>query len=239
MLIGSDFDKIQFHLFGLDLAEPVGFLGDVLISSFAFYFAFKVYKLYRTPFTKNWTVFFVIFGIGFIMGGFGHLFYNYLGTPGKYIGWFAGLVYIYFIEQAMLSFLESERLKKNLLLLSKVKLGLVIIAQVYIISTVNLHPDYSFGMKVPTINSTIGLVYCLGVLGYVFSKKTHPSFANFYYSVLIMFPAVFFQLMKINISPWFDKNDASHIVVFAGMFFYFKGIKEVSNYQKKLANNSK
>lgn len=239
MLIGSDFDKIQFQLFGLDLAEPIGFLGDVLISSFAFYFAFKVYKLYRTPFTKNWTLFFAIFGIGFIMGGFGHLFYNYWGTPGKYIGWFSGIVYVFFIEQAMLPFLESNKLKKNLLLLSKIKVVLAITAQVYIVSTVNLYPDYSFGMKVPTINSAIGLVYCLGVLGYVFSKKIHPPFANFYYSVLIMFPAIFFQLMKINMSPWFDKNDVSHLMVFVGMFFYYRGVREVSEYQKGLANNSK
>ena len=238
MLIGADFDKIQFELFGLKMAEPIGFLGDVLISSFAFYFAFKAYKLYRTPFTKNWTIFFVIFGVGFIMGGFGHLFYNYWGTPGKYIGWFAGIIYVFFIEQAMLPFIENKPLKKSLILLSKVKLILAVSAQIYIVSTVNLYPDYSFGMKVPTLNSTIGLIYCLGVLGYVFSKKTHQSFANFYYSVLIMFPAVFFQLMKINLSPWFDKNDASHLLVFIGLLFYYKGVKEVSLYQKSLSNNS-
>jgi len=239
MLIGSDFDKIQFQLFGLDLAEPIGFLGDVLISCFAFYFAFKTYRLYRTPFTKNWFFFFVLFGIGFIMGGFGHLFYNYWGTPGKYIGWFTGIIYVFFIEQAMLPFLKNVKIKKTLLLLSRFKLVLAFLAQVYVVLTVDLYPDYSFGMKVPTINSTLGLVYCLGVLGYVFSKNTHQSFANFYYSVLVMFPAVIIQGLKINISQWFDKNDASHLMVFIGLFFYFRGVKEVSNYQKSLSNNGK
>lgn len=238
MLIGSDFDKIQFQLFGLDLMEPIGFLGDLVISVFAFYFTFKALKLYRTPFTKNWIIFFVLFGFGFIMGGFGHLFYNYWGTPGKYIGWFSGIIYVFFIEQAMLPFLKNQKLRKGLILLSKIKLTLAVLAQIYIVSTVNLYPDYSFGMKVPTINSTLGLIYCLGILGYLFSKSLHKSFANFYYSVLIMFPAVIFQLMRINISPWFDKNDASHLMVLIGLFFYYKGVKEVSLYQRGLANNS-
>ena len=58
------------------------------------------------------------------MGGFGHLFYNYWGTPGKYIGWFTGIIYVFFIEQAMLPFLKNVKIKNTLLLLSRFKLVL-------------------------------------------------------------------------------------------------------------------
>ena len=92
-------------------------------------------------------------------------------------------------------------------------------------------------MKVPIINSTIGLLYTLAILGSVFSKKITPGFKYFLYSVLIMLPALVFQSQKISIFPWFDKNDISHIFLLIGVIFYYKGVKSVSKYEKELSNN--
>ena len=45
MLIGEDFDKIQFSFFGLDLVEPNAFIGDCFILAIALFLAFKTRKL--------------------------------------------------------------------------------------------------------------------------------------------------------------------------------------------------
>ncbi len=236
MLIGADYEKIEFEFLGLDLLEPNSFVGDFIIFTFSFIFAYKVSKMLQTNFVKNWKYFFIVFGIGFLFGGLGHLMYNYWGVPGKYIGWFAGMTSVFLIEKAMLPFLSNPKLVKTLLLFSKIKFILAIIAEILVIYYVDLEQDYSVAMKVPIINSTIGLVYTLAILGFVFSKKITPGFRFFLYSVLIMLPSLVFQSQKISFAPWFDKNDISHIFLLVGVIFYYLGVKSVANYQKELTH---
>jgi hypothetical protein len=42
MRIGSNYDKIEWKVFNLDLLEPIGFFGDLIIAGFCFYFAYNI-----------------------------------------------------------------------------------------------------------------------------------------------------------------------------------------------------
>ena len=44
MLIGKDFDKIEFSFLGLDLIEPNAFIGDLIILITALFLASKLRK---------------------------------------------------------------------------------------------------------------------------------------------------------------------------------------------------
>lgn len=235
MLIGADYDKIEFQLFGLELLEPNAFIGDMIIAFFAFLFAYKVSKLNQSVFTKNWKIFFFLFGILFFFGGFGHLMYNYWAIPGKYTGWFLGIITVFYIETAMLSFIKKDKLRNVLLIASKIKLVLALIGEVLVISLIDLTQDFSVAMQIPTINSTFGLILTLVVLSYHYTKTLNPNFRFFIFSVIVMLPAVFFRALKINIAPWFDKNDVSHLVLFIGLILYYVGVKRVAGYQKTLS----
>jgi len=237
MLIGEEFDKIEFQFFGLDLLEPNAFAGDLIIFIVSFYFAYKLKSFFQTPFIKNWYRFFILFGLGFLFGGFGHFFYNYWGTPGKYVGWFSGFIYVFFIEQAMLPFIKNKKQRGTLILISKIKMVLAFIAEIFVVSTVDLEVNYTPAMKVPLLNSSVGLIFSLAILGYFFMKRISPGFKYFIFSVLIMLPSLLFQVLNINIAPWFDKNDAGHLFVVVGVFFYYFGVKRVAQYQKILAND--
>ena len=231
MLIGEDFDKIEFEFLGLNMQEPNTFIGDMLLFIFALFFAYKLRNLRKTGgFFNNWYLFYIIFGVGFFLGGIGHLFYTYLGIPGKTPSWYLGFFSVYFIERAMITIHSNLDLKKLFFKISNVKLVLVLIAELAVSFLVDLEADYSRAMIIPSINSTLGLVLTLGGLGYYYSKKT-PGLKFFWLSVVVQLPAAFFQIMKINIHPWFDKNDASHLLLIFGLFFYFAGIK---NYHKSL-----
>ena len=48
MLIGDDFDKIEFTLLGLNLVEPNSIIGDSLLAVMAFIMAFKTKKFKDT-----------------------------------------------------------------------------------------------------------------------------------------------------------------------------------------------
>jgi hypothetical protein len=128
MIIGADFDKIEWSPFGLDLVEPNALIGDTILLVIALFAAFKVKKMGTTPFFKNWYFFFVVFGIGFFLGGLGHLCYNYWGVFGKYASWYSGINSIHILELAMISIYQNKKSKKIFTIISRIKLFLALAA---------------------------------------------------------------------------------------------------------------
>ena len=234
MRIGSDYKKIEFETFGLDLLEPNAMFGDAIIFFIALFIAFKIGKMpIQSPFFFYWRVFFVIFGVGFLFGGLGHLLYNYLGVSGKYISWYSGIFAVFFIERAMLSIHHKEGFKRFFFIIISVKLLAALLGATLVFVLVDLETDPSLGLRVTTLNTIVGLFFALGNLGYKYSKHISTVFKTLYISVLILVPTVFLQTMKISFHPWFDRNDASHVLLIAGLIMYYTSIKA---YQKHLSD---
>lgn len=229
MLIGKDFDKIEFSFFGLNLLEPNAFIGDSIILITAIFLASKLRRFdMSNPFFKNWRYFFLLFGCGMFLGGVGHLIFNYFGFYGKYIPWLMGIWAVYFIEKAMISLLKNNYKA----LLNKVilfKLFLFLSLEIFVFCFIDMSEDHSIGLRVPAINSTIGFIFSLGFLGYKFSKEIDKNFIYFLYSVLLMIPSGIFITYKINIHPWFDKNDFGHLILVLTMIFFYRAIKSYSD----------
>lgn len=231
MIIGSDFEKIEFSLFGLDLLEPMAFIGDTIIFFTSLFIFIKIVKMpQKTPFFTNWKWFFIIYGLGFFIGGFGHVFYNYTGLTGKYPSWIAGLITVFFAESAMISLLKEGKLKALFSRISKVKLLLVIIIEITVFATVDLEKDIYAGLKVPTYNTFVGFIFSFSYLGYKFSKSISPTFKYLWISVLMMVPVGVIQTLKLSFHPWFDRNDFSHVLLIVGMLMYYQTIKGYSKY---------
>lgn len=229
MLIGKDFDKIEFSFLGLDLLEPNAFIGDVIILITALILALKVRKFnVSNSFTKNWVKFFLLFGSGMFLGGVGHLMFNYFGFYGKYIPWLMGILAVYFIEKAMVSLLKNN-FKSLFERLIFFKLFIFLSLEVLVFCFIDMSVDHSIGLRVPAINSTIGFIFSLGILGYKYSKEIDKNFIYFLYSVFLMVPSGLFIALKINIHPWFDKNDFGHLTLVITMLFFYKSIKSYSN----------
>jgi hypothetical protein len=227
MLIGKDFDKIEFELFGLDLLEPNAFIGDTIILSIALYLAYRTSKLTsNNPYFTYWKWFFVVFGFGFFMGGIGHMLFNYFGVPGKYFSWYSGIVASVLVELAMISLFPKKHIQPLLRKIAFFKMGFAFCAATYVFATVDLTIDPSKGLVVPTLNSVIGLGLTLGALGYYYSKKIDRSFRFLWMSTLILIPSAVFQSMKINFHQWFDRNDVSHVLLITSMLMYFISLKK-------------
>ena len=106
-MIGQDFEKIQWNFAGLELLEPNAMLGDIVLFAVAMYMAAFCSKI-KNNFFGNWRNFYFIFGWSFLFGGFGHLFYNYLGLWGKYPSWILGMLATYFLIRAMINLWEHK-----------------------------------------------------------------------------------------------------------------------------------
>lgn len=235
MIIGQDFEKMRFSAFGLDLLEPNAIIGDLLIFFLSLFFAFKIYPLITTKkFYKYWFYFFLVFGLGFLCGGLGHTFFNYWGIPGKYAGWYLSVFSVFFAEQAMLDAWQNLKLKTLFQKISVVKLFVVLIAMFLFYNFINFNDDEQRGLLIPAANSFIGLFSTLGVLSWQFQTKVHDAFKFFWIGVLITIPSVIFQMLKINIHPWLDRNDVAHILLIISIFFYFKAISQIKFEPKKV-----
>jgi hypothetical protein len=49
-----------------------------------------------------------------------------------------------------------------------------------------------------------------------------------------MLPASAIFLMKINLHQWFDKNDLSHVLMSAGIIYFYIGIAKISKGLKEV-----
>jgi hypothetical protein len=235
MLIGEEYDKIEFQLFDLDLLEPMGVLGDLIICGLSLFFAYKIRKMgNNSPFFKLWFWFFIVFGTGFWAGGFGHLFFNYFGVSGKYASWYIGIFSNIFIERAMISIHPSEKFKKIANPITLIKLVISLAGLTWSINYFDLEADPSKGMTFPMIASVTGVLFCLVYLGILYSKIISPIFKNMWISFIVTIPAVIVLSLKISPAQWYDKNDLAHTFMILGMFFYYFTVK---GYSKELKAN--
>ena len=150
----------------------------------------------------------------------------------KPTGKILGIICIFFVEKAMISLLKtkSKLLWENLSLL---KLILALVLEIGVFCFVDMSQDHSIGLRVPAINSTIGFVFSLVVLGNKYRKEIDKNFIFMIYGVLLLIPSGLFISFKINIHPWFDKNDFGHLILIIAMFFYYKSIY---TYSQKIVN---
>lgn len=237
-MIGQDFEKIHFSLFGLDLLEPMALITDVIMGGFSIYLAFRIYKLeLKQPFYKGWMYFFLIFGIGAFSGGLGHAMYNYWGIWGKMISWISGPLSIFFIEKAMISVHTNVKTRKLLKTISVVKLILVYAVFVVILLTLNVAENNRFAFLPIAINTIFGVILSAAGLGYYYAKKFTNYYRYFIWGVLIMVPSAFLYLLKINLHPWFDKNDFSHVLMIAGILYFFLGVKKVAIFNRLITKS--
>lgn len=228
MLIGQDFEKIEFDFLGYNFLEPNALYGDTIVAILAVYCAVicsRYYKQTQLIFFKHWKHFFYVFGIGFFLGGLGHFCYGYWGIAGKVPAWYiSGISSALFIELGMASLLPKERYKK-LVQFFIIKTAIIWVIQALLIAFINLEKEPGLGLIGPTLAMITALPTSLGVLGYRFSKSITPKFKYLWWSLIVFSPSLLFQAMKINFHQWFDRNDVSHVLMFANITLYFLAVK--------------
>ena len=230
-MIGQDFPKIEWHFLGLDLLEPNAIIGDVILFGLSLWIASTLQtRSGNHPFYSYWRKFFLWFGWGFLFGGFGHLFYNYLGLWGKYPSWLMGMVATYFLSLAQISLWPNERQKNIFRWSATLILFSGIIIEIMVFNLVDLSIDQSKGLFVPSLISGINMLFSLVFMGTYYQKYYHSNFKFFWMAVLMLLPSALIQNQKINLHQWFDRNDFSHILLAFTLLLYWKGI---SAYQDK------
>jgi hypothetical protein len=228
MRIGEDYPKIEWDFMGYQLLEPNAFIGDTIIALIAlilFYKSKKIYNRSKNSYNLFWMFFFLVFGIGFFVGGISHLLYNYIGIQGKYGAWYLGIVSSFFLELAMVSQLYRHKYLFEKIVVLKAILAIILLTA--LIASTDLSATPLKGLVIPTINSFIGLVFTLAYLGYRYTRTKSKGFRYLYWSILVLLPTVLFQGLKINFHPWLDRNDVSHILIIITLILYYTSLRKV------------
>ncbi len=226
-MIGADFEKIHFVLFGLDLVEPMALITDTVLAVLSITLGLGLSKIkIEHPFRSYWIWFYIIFGLGAFLGGLGHAFFNYWGVAGKFPSWILGPFSIYLLEQGMIAAHQNEKKLQGFKLISFWKMIGVYIVFALICSFGPIHEKPQIAFLPTAVNTIVGVIFTAGILGNQFSKTITPSFKYFTFGVIILLPSAFIFLLKINLHPWFDKNDFSHILMMLGIIYFYIGVKK-------------
>ena len=232
MLLGQDFPKIELNLNGLIILEPNALITDFLMGSVSLYFALKIYRNKgQHSFLKYWYYFFLTFGLGSLLGGLAHAFFNYTGPQGKFPTWISAILAAYFIEKAMIKSAHGLNTNNRLGKIAFVKMIFVFLIVITVISTESYQREHTIGFIPIAINTLMGVFISVAALSVYNIKKGFHDFKYLFYGVLIMLPSFFVFLLKINPVQWFDKNDLSHFIIIFGITFFYIGLKKL-NYQK-------
>ena len=226
MIIGKDFEKIQWNIGDLALLEPNSLIGNTLIFIFSLLVYFNFPKDNR-GFYRLWRAYFLVFGISFFLGGLGHGLYNYTGIIGRYPSWLLGMVSTYLAELAMVSIYMDKSKIKGLKKIFLVKFIVFVLAEILVFTFLDLEKKPFIGLRIPALYTLVGLSYAIGYLSVVYQQKINVNFRYFWMGALVLLPNVFIQSLKINIHPWFDRNDFSHVLLMIGCAFYFVAIRKV------------
>jgi len=235
MLIGTDFPKMEFDFFGVQLLELNGFIGNFLIFLLSLYYYAQIGRKFpqtHDTFINKWRSYYLVFGICFLWGGFGHLLFHYTGVMGKIPSWYLSMVSVYFIELACLSLYFNASRHRWWFGVASMKLCVFAVVETVFLLNIDVAHKPELGIIIPSICSIVGLIFCLGIIGWRNQKNIHDSFKYHWIAVIFLALSALIQLLKINLHHHFDRNDLSHLLLFITLILYYQTIRNRSSFRE-------
>lgn len=199
---------IKFSLFGLELQEPMSIVTNGMISFFCFY-AYLQLKDWNDSANYYWRRFFFFFGISTFFGMLGHGLFHYFGIHGKIPSWLFSSIANTFAGIGMFHFGNFSKKSKLGVFLVVFKSLLLFLLALFTLKFVFVAIDAIFTYIIYT-----------GFYAHKLIKRGANELKWMTYGVIIMLPAAFVFLFKINIHLWLNKDDLSHLIILTGIIFF-------------------
>ncbi len=213
-------DKIAFEWMGLRLLEPMSLIMNWLISLQCLIYFFRLPKN-SSPFIYWWRGFFLFFGISTIFGGLGHLLFNYFDIYGKIPCWTIGIVGGYCAARGVLSCFKPGIVERRLLFFLVLKCVVLWFLGIMTLKFLFISLDASISY----------LVFC-GFVGFFLYREGIVPLKYTVIGVLILLPSVFIFGFEINIHPWFNKDDFSHVLMIGCIYYFYLGAKNMLSFTR-------
>lgn len=223
-------DIVRIELFGILLVRPNNLLTNLVVAVFG-YILFKAVRKQNTqnePALNDWSLFFLMLGIGGGLGGFAHAFnYDFPEVQHTFFhkfAWTAGGFALFFGERAAIRLFDQAGLRKALLTFSAIKLTFYVVFLYY--SQFFLQGAFNH-FDIVRINSAIailGLMLPSHLLSYL--RVKNPGRLWVIAGILSLTLTVVVYNLQISLHRWFDFNDISHAIEIVCVWMMFKGVQE-------------
>lgn len=209
----------SIEILNLRIDEPITTVTDLLFAAICFYAFFQIRRVEYTGRVKwYFKYYFLTLGFGALFGGFfGHAFLYTLPENWKLVSWVCSMIAVALIAHALVEL--SKPLVKPWFTrwASRINLLILAFALFFTLWTMAFSPVKYY--------SIFGLIVVVGSLCYYIYLKTRKR------GVVVLMAAVgigFISALVFSfewgLSPWFNHNDLSHVILSFSVFGMYKGV---------------
>lgn len=215
------FDKYlqpSVEILSLRIDEPITTATDLLLAAVCFYAFYRIRRLEYTGKVKwYFKYYFLTLGLGAMFGGlFGHAFLYRLAPQWKLLSWILTMVSVLLMAHALMEVVKPIIKPGVSRLISRINLLILAVALFATLWTLAFSPVLYY--------TVFGMIVVVGSLCFYYFQKTGSR------GVLVMMGAIGVGLISAvvasfgwGLSPWFNHNDISHVILTVSAFNLYKG----------------
>lgn len=217
------FQQPSVFIFGVQIDEPVTSLTALMISGVCLYAFIKLSKMqvqHRTTFYLRY--YFLIMSLATANGGIiGHAFLYHFSFAWKLIGWILSMLSIMLIERASIEYVSSYLNEK----IARALKWINILELIFFVTITCVTLNFFF----VEAHTTYGLLIVVASLHlYAYRKVKSKGSRLFLIAVGIAAVSAIIYMNKWGISPWFNHNDISHVLLMVTAWFFYRGGREIA-----------
>jgi len=213
---------------GIVVLEPFTVLTDLLISAVCFYAYIKLkkekdnHKVYRF-----FRMFLFFMGLATAIGGLlGHGFIYIWGKEAKIPGWYVSMFSIAMFERAAI--MHSRNLMKKAVGNFFAILNIVELCTFMTLALITV--EFIF-VEIHAIYGLFIVVFSFEI--YVYYKTKDKACLYLFTGTILAGIAAMSHGMRISVNEWFNHNDVSHVLMAAGMYYYYLFGKKLKIHERK------
>lgn len=214
----QQFIQPSIEIWNIRIDEPVTTATDLLLAAVSFYAFFRIRQLESKGNIKwYFKYYFLTLGFGALFGGIlGHAFLYRLSPQWKLVSWLFTLISVALMAHALIELARPLVKPRFTRVIMRLNLLILAIALFITLWTLAFSP-----VKFYTI---FGMLLVVGSLSaYIFQKTGSRGVVRFMMAVgLGLLSAIIFSY-EWGLSPWFNHNDISHVILSASALILYKG----------------
>ena len=214
----------SIEFMNLRIDEPITTATDLILAAICFYAFFRIRKEETFSRVKKYfKYYFLTLGLGAMFGGlFGHAFLYRLSPEWKLVSWIFTMLSVAFMAHALLEVAKPMVKPIVTRFISRFNLLILAIAFFYTLWTLAFSP-----VKYYTI---FGMVVVVGSLSFfIYQRTASKGVVKLMGAVALGLLSALIFSYELGLSPWFNHNDISHIILSYSAFIMYKGAALILN----------
>ncbi|MEN8228372.1 MAG: hypothetical protein ABFS38_09485 [Bacteroidota bacterium] len=212
------FIQPSIEIWNIQIDEPITTATDLLMAAICFYAYFRI-KQKESSGRMKWyfKYYFLTLGLGTLFGGLlGHAFLYRLSPPWKLISWIFIMVSVALMAHALLE-LARPLIKPGVTrLIARLNMLILIVALFFTLWTLAFSPVQYY--------TIFGMVVIVGSFSfYIFQKTGSRGVVRFIFAVGLGLVSALVFSYGWGLSPWFNHNDISHVILSFSTLIIYKG----------------